>query len=604
MEEQGQNGGAVAGDGHHIDLTSPESNMSLTSTASYREISWTAMFDHFLNGREREGTDIIDKCSITYLGESFPLALILQDCTADGAPRLHHAGPPLEDSSTPAAVKLPNVQHPPHMASEDIDFLQAKDAFAYPSDEILTALVSTFLERVYPLYPVVSLQEFLTQYKKKAIPFLLLNAICFVAATYCPLAALHRGGFSGRKEARFSFYKKAKALFDTGYECNKIAILQSSILLTFWGGGPNNYWNFYSWIGTSVTIAETLGMHRSLAGTNMAKQDRSLLKRLWWVLVIRDSFCGALVGRPFRIGMEHSDADMLTQDDFEHDIGCLEPEKHPLRDLYGQYQIHMTSLALLLREIITTRFGPRKKSQSCAELNSMLQSWRRTLPRGLSWSTNASKKLNVFAMSLAIIYNHHLILVNFGSRRTNSIHDVMDGDAATLQAAAEKAAHAISELASFIVTRSLVLTVPHEAFSALFVAEVVFYTQIKNTQALIAQGGRMSLNICQMALHNAREAWDPAPWVMQLFDNLMSDPNENVSSTTDEDEFPKDGIDANGTFNGFIGDLGMDGDFNALQSNTLLTSLLQLPEDVDAFAGMDFGFSNDFGDVMQGSARQ
>lgn len=87
-------------------------------------------------------------------------------------------------------------------------------------------------------------------------------------------------------------------------------------MLTFWGGGPNDYWNFYSWIGTGVTIAEKLGIHRSLAGTNMPEKDRSLLKRLWWLLVVRDASCATLVGLPFRINMEHGDVEMLTLEDF------------------------------------------------------------------------------------------------------------------------------------------------------------------------------------------------------------------------------------------------------------------------------------------------
>src|SRR6202000_3234537 len=109
-------------------------------------------------------------------------------------------------------------------------------------------------------------------------------------------------------------------LFDTGYEMNKITILQSVLLMTMWGGGPNNYWNCWSYISTGVTIAEALGIHRSMAGANMSPQDRSLLKRLWWILVVRDASCGALVGRPFRINLNHSDMEMLTTEDFEYDM--------------------------------------------------------------------------------------------------------------------------------------------------------------------------------------------------------------------------------------------------------------------------------------------
>jgi hypothetical protein len=250
-----------------IDATSPESGFtdsSVTSRTSYREISWAAMFDHFLDSRRRDQRrSSIDKCSITYLGESFPLSMVLDDFKENGKPRLHHPGPPLLDAND--RTELPSDgSHPSHMQPEDVAFLQAKEAFESPPLDILDALFNSFMDRVYPLYPIVNRHEFLLQYKAKKIPWILLHALCFSSATFCPIAILHRAGFANRKQARFNYYRKAKALFDTGYECNKITILQSEsfhlqtksylrlltfqqgvILLTQWGGGPNNYWNFY-----------------------------------------------------------------------------------------------------------------------------------------------------------------------------------------------------------------------------------------------------------------------------------------------------------------------------------------------------------------------
>ncbi|KAL4862500.1 hypothetical protein BDV12DRAFT_202996 [Aspergillus spectabilis] len=72
---------------------------------SYRDISWSAMFDHFLNTRRTEKNSI-DKCSITYLGESFPLAIVLDDLNEGSRLKLHHPGPPVpgHDPSTGIAT--------------------------------------------------------------------------------------------------------------------------------------------------------------------------------------------------------------------------------------------------------------------------------------------------------------------------------------------------------------------------------------------------------------------------------------------------------------------------------------------------------------------
>ncbi|KIY00796.1 uncharacterized protein Z520_03462 [Fonsecaea multimorphosa CBS 102226] len=520
--------------GSSTDLASPEAVFSETSAKSYHEISWAAMFDHFLDGRRRDQKDTIDKCSITYLGESFPLAMVLEEFKEGGRPRLHHAGPPLMEEQ--ARDEPTSETHPSHMLPEDIAFLQAKDAFVAPPQEILDALLANFLDRVWPIYPVVNRQEFLQQYKAKKVPWILMHALCYISATFCPLAILHRAGFTGRKQARVSYYRKAKALFDTGYESNKITILQSVIILTFWGGGPNNYWNFYSWISTGVTIAEALGIHRSIAGANMHPHDRSLLKRLWWILVIRDAQCGIIVGHPFRVNINHSDTEMLTVEDFENDIHCPDFVNHPLRDVCVQYQIHMSKLSLLLREIISTRFDPNRAHARMANLHDTLQEWRNALPSSLRCSAN-DKSSNPFATCLAVLYDHHLILSHLGRPTTGAT--ITPGDTGSLSRTSssrlitESAAQRISSLTCTFTRRNECLVMPHEVFQGLFLAQAVFYTQMKSPLPLVSQLGFQALNSCQMVWHDIYESWDAAPWISKLFDNLIGSRNQDESNEVD-----------------------------------------------------------------------
>lgn len=520
------------------ELASPEAYLSATDASSYREISWAAMFDHFLDGRRHEHRDKIDKCSITYLGESFPLAMVLDEFHEGERPRLHHPGPPLPENNEPPTE---TQEHPAHMLPEDIAFLQAKEVFVCPGTNVLDALVATFLDRVYPIYPVVNRQEFLMQYRTKRIPWILMHSLCFVAATFCPLATLHRAGFTGRRQARSSFYRKAKALFDTGYESCKVTMLQSVIFMTFWGGGPNNYWNFYSWIGTGVTIAETIGVHRSMATTDMKPQDRSLLKRLWWTLVVRDASCGTLVGRPFRINLDHADTEMLSLEDFEYDAQSPEFASNPLSRLFGHYQIQISKLSLILREIIAVRFQPTRSGNTLLNLQCTLHDWYEALPPGLKWSDNMTNA-NPLSSSLFMAYNHHLILTTMSSstskakdanaRRASSV-----SQASVSHEVAENAAQQISSLSCSIIRKSDALVMPHEAFQALFLAEAVFYSQMDRSNSVVAQLGRTAVDNCQMVWHDIREAWDPAPWIMKLFDNLLGNlqgMNSHSSPITDK----------------------------------------------------------------------
>lgn len=562
-----------------LDLTTPESQASDTSRLSYREITWTSMFEHVLNSRrDQHGPRAIDKCSITYLGESFPLSMVLEDVKQGGRIRLHHPGPPIPDDST---WRSDEQQHPTHMLAEETKFLQAKGAFEYPHPEVLAAFTSTFLDRVYPCYPIVNRKEFLEQLRQKRVPWLLLHSFCFICSTFCPLGVLYREKFRGRKDARTHYYSKAKALFDTGYEVDKIVILQSVILLAFWAGGPNDYWNFYSWNSTGVTIAEAMGIHRSMNEANLKKEDVSLLRRLWWVLAIRDASCGALIGRPFRINMYYCDTEMLTLENFSDDLEDPEFAQHPLRGIFGLYQIHMAKLSLILRQIVQQKYDIKNGRLATRNLNDLLIQWRKDLPQELCLSPGSDN--NVFSQCLAMAYDHDLILANL-DKATFTLPTPQEGmefsptDPFTLVSAA---AHRILDLACAIVRKSIQASMPHECFPALFLAEVVFYAQMRSPPPHRAALGRSAVNTCQMVWHNVMDTWDSAPWVMKLFDNLITNAQEDIvaeESVPQMAAHPVPSID--------MSDVDFGGFPELWQSHPMLSSMFDLPMD-QSQAGMN-----------------
>ncbi|PLB44822.1 hypothetical protein P170DRAFT_415585 [Aspergillus steynii IBT 23096] len=548
-------------------------------TSNYRDISWSTMFDHFLNSRT-DGKDFVDKCSITYLGESFPLAIVLDDLNEGGRPKLHHPGPPFPESEQLTDRSSQNQST--HILPEDLEFLRTKGVFEYPDKSQLGVFLDVFLERVYPLYPIVNRHELIQQHANGDIPLILLHSICFIAVTFCPLSVLHHAGFASRREARFFYYKKVKALFDSGYEINKIVILQSAILMSFWGGGPNNYWNFYSWISTAVTMAEALGIHRSTATTNMQPGDRSLLRRLWWILVTRDSACSSLVGRPFRIDLNQSDTEMLTIGDFAHDAMTSDFLECPSRQRYARYQIEIAKLSSILRDIVMSRFYPKRRPFTPDTLQTRLKQWRKELPPTLSWHDDMPDPSNPFSMTLSVQYNHHLILIYLcrcpGANLQNSDdHDKEE----TMATAAEH----ISTVACTAVTKSNILTMPHELFHGIFLAQAVFYTKLKSPNKLLAQLGRSALTNCQMVLHATCECWDPSPWIMQLFDSLSSRRLERQPLNAAPGNHPEGTAEIlglsgpsgptpeAGVFNGLLG-------YDPWQSNPMLSSLFDLPPEL------------------------
>jgi hypothetical protein len=218
----------------------------------------------------------------------------------------------------------------------------------------------------------------------------------------------------------------------------------------------------------------------------------------------------------------------LTESDFDYDLQSPEFANYPLRNTFPLYQIHMAKLSLILRDIVATRFDPGRKAATVANLNDALQTWRQQVPAEISWTEN-STNMNIFASCLCIQYNHHLILAHLESFSADAMSTIGDSPSISVRHISESAANRIATLSCSIVTRSQVLFMSHEAFQGLFLAMVVFYTQMKSSQTMLAQLGRTALNNCQLVLHGAREAWDPSPWIMKLFDNLISSLEEEVS---------------------------------------------------------------------------
>lgn len=569
----------------------PSGATDVSTDSRHRNASWSTVFEGLLQRRDH-GQANLDKCSISYVGEAFPLGIILDPSrSGTGRPLLHHAGP----APVPgAAASATHTSHPDGIPPEDISYLEAKQAFKAPPDETLDVLIAAFMERVFPLYPIINPQEFLLHHKSRTLPWILLHSVCFLAATFCPLRVLHRAGYDDRKQARSQFYNKAKALFDIGYESSKIVTLQVAILLSFWGGSPNNHWNFYTWLSTGVTVAETIGCHRSMAGLNIAPQDRSLLKRLWWTLVIRDAACASMHGRPFRINLEHCDVDELTVEDFQYDTSALSVNLSPDgARLSGLYQIQAAKLALLLRQIVTVRFHPRsQETDRPSILPELLLHWRNGLPASLQWSDSDITHTDVFRTTLRILYNHNVILSHIKPESVTSDNNPLSPSSWLGDEVASLSAQQIASLACAMVTASEELVPPHELFHGLFMACVVFFVQSRSSNPMTASLGRSALTNCKMALHVHRETWDASSWVTQLFDKALAHPVASrdalVSDATANEEANFNNLDILDTSGLYLD--GMEGWPNHL----FLGDLFDPSSNAVPFAPSMPGFGQDF----------
>jgi Fungal specific transcription factor domain/Fungal Zn(2)-Cys(6) binuclear cluster domain len=485
--------------------------------------SLAAMFEDFLDSQGTGSETVVGKRGIIILADSSPLTFALEELRRDKT--LHDVGSRIPNRIPENEEGLAGPQgipHPAHMSPADISYLNAKGAFEFPQGELLSSLVSAFLDKFYPLYSIVNRVQFEQLYEQQKLPWILMHAVCFIGATYCEHGVIHRSSLKSRWHARRHFYDKAKVLFDLGYETDKIILLQTIILLTFWGPQMKSYWNPCSWIGFGVTVADSLGIYKSNSSAQLPPADRSLLRRLWWTLAVRDAYCAALLGRPFRINMARSDTEALGLDDFNQHGDSSQTV--PTGNSYtgALYQIQVAKLSLILRQIVLSRSKGTYDSQMTANVHALLNQWQADLPAEVDWR-KPSNSINLCATSLKIIFHHQLIVIHFGEPHSepHSMSLPVEAHSPSIKIA-EQAAQTIAASALTIMTSSMVGNLPHEVFPGFFITGIMFYRQMKNHNGLLVQLGQAALDNCRMVIHEARERWDAAQWVLGIFDFLLS----------------------------------------------------------------------------------
>lgn len=115
---------------------------------------------------------------------------------------------------------------------------------------------------MYPLCPIFDLSEFHAKYKAGQVSPLVLQALYFVGAAHCDSSRIEKAGFSSRYMATFTFYQRAKALYDANYELDAIATVQALYLLSYWWGSPLEQKDIWHWTGLAVGLPQALGLHQ------------------------------------------------------------------------------------------------------------------------------------------------------------------------------------------------------------------------------------------------------------------------------------------------------------------------------------------------------
>ena len=106
-------------------------------------------------------------------------------------------------------------------------------------------------------------------------------------------------------------------LYEFEYDTDRVTILQSLLLMTYYYDSPEDQKGAWYWMGVSLSCASSLGLQSRSARLEQDLKIRSLRKRLWWCCYMRDKLIAISMRRPSRIKDSDFDTEMLQMNDFD-----------------------------------------------------------------------------------------------------------------------------------------------------------------------------------------------------------------------------------------------------------------------------------------------
>ena len=196
-----------------------------------------------------------------------------------------------------------------------------KDCLTIPDTRLRDELIRTYVFVVYPFMPAIDLVDFLEPITGSSeagpLSLLLFQAIMFASVTFVDTRLLQSCGFESKRAARKIFFNRVKLLYGLDYETDRLTLVQSLLLMTYWYDSDSDDKHTWYWMGLAITTAHVEGLHRDLEDPQHMTKKGRLRRRIWWSCVIRDRLLGLGIRRPSRIREEEFSVARLRLDDFD-----------------------------------------------------------------------------------------------------------------------------------------------------------------------------------------------------------------------------------------------------------------------------------------------
>ncbi|KAL4876839.1 fungal-specific transcription factor domain-containing protein [Aspergillus karnatakaensis] len=198
-------------------------------------------------------------------------------------------GQETEEIESPSRPPLPQyvAALPDWLDDADLQLLQAKGALSLPTTRFRTQLLNSYILWVHPHVPVLDLEPFLRAIidadGSNTISLLLFHAVMFAGAAFVDISHIHDEGYTSRKAGREALFNRAKALLELHCEEDRLTTVQALLLLVHWQDLQHTK-DASHWIGTCLSLAISIGLHRSPDPLSMTTRQQQIWKCTWWSL--------------------------------------------------------------------------------------------------------------------------------------------------------------------------------------------------------------------------------------------------------------------------------------------------------------------------------
>ncbi|KAH8745864.1 fungal-specific transcription factor domain-containing protein [Hyaloscypha finlandica] len=599
------NNGALRNWGNGVvspsDITNPEARRWSGSTAMSNDLGGDQFTDsHVPHPIYQNVTNQINSREIlrkqSYIPAPFdadPTYALLTSASIHGDRMATRLGTPSLPPAPMLKHKLPEYLKPlpQRMTSVDIDYLFAKGALSLPEDSVRNALLRSYLEYVHPYMPLIEVHELLQIINDGTgetgrISLLLFQAIMFAGTAFVDMEYLRAAGYSNRKAARKAFFQKARVLYDFDYEIDRVSLVQSLLLMTYWYETPDDQKDTWHWMGVAISLAHTIGLHRNPEKSNMEPHKKKLWKRIWWSCFMRDRLVALGMRRPTRVKDEDYDVPMLTEDDFEiqplsEDITIISMDCTLVRDMEAQRQlaqmcIAKAKLCLCISHVLSAQYSvlvknqgmqgqegstrssvmlfPKKLDQTdeVQRCDVELSDWISELPSSCAYSNDlqdgsSGAPLFVQRSLLHMVYFTTLsalhrpqVLPSAATSQPDSSRELQDLSRKKVREASRE----ITRISQDLHTRALEKYLPTTGVTVLLPAIIIHLLDIKSCNDEARQGAMDGFCQCMLVLEKLRDNYASADFATQFLEAAIRKADIDVVMSTSKNLFRQEDIQA------------------------------------------------------------